>query len=131
VLSEYGISRVFLDEWWAFDPTVYDERFLTRYARSASSLYARLIDDTRNDVVRIGPFLEVARRVFDLDNMREKSMAYVSVLSLEQLFNAKSRMAENRLGIGWVHRALNGRAAAYHFAMERLVIHVPAQQAAV
>jgi hypothetical protein len=104
-------------------------RLLTRYTRSASSLYARLIDDTSNDVVRIGPFLEVARRVFDLDNKREKSMAYVSVLSLEELFDAKSRMAENRLWIGWMHRALNDRAAAYHFAMERLVIHVPAQQA--
>jgi hypothetical protein len=129
VLSEYGISRVFLDEWWTFDPTVYAEWLLTRYTRSASSLYGRLIDDIRNDVVRIGPFLEVARRVVDLDNKREKSMAYVSVLSPEELYDARARMAENRLTIGWVHRALNDRAAAYHFAMERLVIHVPAQQA--
>jgi hypothetical protein len=129
VLSEYGISRVFLDEWWTFDPVIYAEWLMTRDTRSTSSLYARLIDDIRNDIVRIGPFLEIARIVVDLDNKRDKSMAYVSVLSPEELIDAKSRMAENKLVIGWVHRALLDRAAAYRFAMERLVIHVPSYQA--
>lgn len=129
VLSEYGISRVFLDEWWTFDPAVYAEWLLTRDTRSTSSLYARLIDDIRNDILRIGPFLEIARKVVDLDSKRDKSLAYVSVLSPEELADAKSRMAENRLVIGWVHRALNDRAASYRFAMERLVIHVPSYQA--
>jgi hypothetical protein len=129
VLSEYGISRVFLDEWWTFDPAIYAEWLLTRDTRSTSSLYARLIDDIRNDIVRIPPFLEIARKVIDLDLKREKSLAYVSVLSPEELIDARSRMAENRLVIGWVHRALNDRAASYRFAMERLVIHVPSYQA--
>ena len=125
VLSEYGISRVFLEDWWSFDPVIYAEWLLTRDTRSSSSLYARLIDDIRNDIVRIPSFLEIARKVTDLDSKREKSMAYVSVLSPEEVFDARRRIAENRLVIGWVFRSLNDRAAAYHFAMERLVIHVP------
>lgn len=129
VLTEYGISRVFLDDWWLFDPAVYAEWLLTRDTRSTSALYARLIDDIRNDIVRIPAFLEIARRVVDLDSKREKSMAYVSVLSPEEVIDARSRIAENRLVIGWVHRALNDRAASYRFAMERLVIHVPSYQA--
>jgi hypothetical protein len=129
VLSEYGISRVFLEDWWSFDPVIYAEWLLTRDTRSSSSLYARLIDDIRNDIVRIPSFLEIARKVTDLDSKREKSMAYVSVLSPEEVFDARRRIAENRLVIGWVFRSLNDRAAAYHFAMERLVIHVPQQYA--
>lgn len=125
VLSEYGISRVFLEDWWSFDPVIYAEWLLTRDTRSSSSLYSRLIDDIRNDIVRIPGFLEIARKVTDLDSKREKSMAYVSVLSPEEVFDARRRIAENRLVIGWVFRSLNDRAAAYHFAMERLVIHVP------
>jgi hypothetical protein len=129
VLSEYGISQVFLDEWWTFDPTVYAEWLLTRDTRSSSTLYSRLVDDIRNDIVRIPQFLEVARRVVDMDNKREKSLAYVSVLSPEELADARSRIAENKLVVGWVHRALTDRAAAYRFAMERLVIHVPSNMA--
>jgi hypothetical protein len=125
VLSEYGISRVFLEDWWSFDPVIYAEWLLTRDTRSSSSLYSRLIDDIRNDIVRIPAFLEIARKVTDLDSKREKSMAYVSVLSPEEVFDARRRIAENRLVIGWVFRSLNDRAAAYYFAMERLVIHVP------
>jgi hypothetical protein len=125
VLSEYGISRVFLEDWWSFDPVIYAEWLLTRDTRSSSALYSRLIDDIRNDIVRIPGFLEIARKVTDLDSKREKSMAYVSVLSPEEVFDARRRIAENRLVIGWVFRSLNDRAAAYHFAMERLVIHVP------
>jgi len=129
VLSEYGISRVFLEDWWSFDPVIYAEWLLTRDTRSSSALYSRLIDDIRNDIVRIPGFLEIARKVTDLDSKREKSMAYVSVLSPEEVFDARLRIAENRLVIGWVFRSLNDRAAAYHFAMERLVIHVPQQYA--
>jgi hypothetical protein len=129
VLSEYGITRVFLDDWWTFNPTVYAQWLLTRDTRSASSLYARLVDHIRNDIVRLGPFLEIARTVADLDVKREKSLAYVSVLSAEELIDAKNRIAENRLVIGWVYRALNDRAASYRFAMERLVINVPSDRA--
>ena len=129
VLSEYGITRVFLDEWWSFDPTIYAEWLLNSDTRSASSLYARLVDHIRNDIQRLGYFLEVARKVTDLDVKREKSMAFVSVLSPEEIIDAKNRIAENRLVIGWVYRAVNDRAASYHFAMERLVIHVPSDRA--
>jgi hypothetical protein len=108
---------------------VYAQWLLTRYTRSASSLYGRLIDDIRNDIVRLGQFLEIARKVADLDVKREKSLAYVSVLSDGEEVNARNRIAENRLVIGWVYRAMMDRAASYRFAMERLVIVVPSDRA--
>lgn len=129
VLSEYGITRVFLDQWWTFDPTVYAQWLLTRYTRSPTSLYERLIDDIRNDLSRLGYFIEVARKVVDLDAKREKSLAYVSVLSPGEEINARNRIAENRLVIGWVYRALLDRCTSYRFAMERLVIVVPSTMA--
>ena len=124
VLRAEGVNAAEIDPHVLMD-LIYAEWLLTRDTRSSSSLYSRLIDDIRNDIVRIPAFLEIARKVTDLDSKREKSMAYVSVLSPEEVFDARRRIAENRLVIGWVFRSLNDRAAAYHFAMERLVIHVP------
>lgn len=129
VLSEYGVSQYFLDEWWTFDPTDYAENLLTSETRSTVTLYARLIDDIRNDIVRIGPFADIARKVGDLDRKREKSLAYVSVLSPEELADARSRIAENTLTVGWVHRSLLDRWKSYKFALERLVISAPSQMA--
>lgn len=130
VLNEYGLFRVFRSEWYVFDPTQYAAILVTRPTRSTSALYGRLIEDIRNDIVRIGPFADIARRVIDLDDKREKSLAYVSILSEAELVDARARMAENKLIVGWAHRSLVDRAAAYHFALERLVISAPSPMAA-
>lgn len=129
VLSEYGLSQIFLERWYTFDPGDYAEELLTRETRSTSALYARLTDDIRNDIVRIAPFADIARRVLDLDAKREKSLAFVSVLSPEELLDARRRMIENKLIVGWVHRSLLDRAKAYHFTLERLVISTPSGMA--
>jgi len=46
---------------------------------SSIARYNRLIDDIRNDIVRIEPFFQTARRVVDVDQRREKSMQYVAI----------------------------------------------------
>ena len=79
----------------------------------------------RNDVLRIEPFFSVAQRVIDIDRKREKSLSYVAVLSAAKIANAKARMAENFLVVAWVQQSLTERAAAYRFALERLIVAVP------
>jgi hypothetical protein len=49
--------------------------------RSPSAVYARLIDDIRNDTTRLSQFFETAGRVIDIDQKRQKSLAYVSPLN--------------------------------------------------
>ncbi len=129
VLNEYGLTRFFRGEWWAYDRTAYAAHLFSPFVRSASGLYAQLTDDIRNDVERIGPFFAAARRVSDLDRKREKSLAYIADLRPDEQANALRRVAENSLTIVWVHNSLSARAAAYRYALERLVIVVPSEKA--
>ena len=97
--------------------------------RSASARYARVIDDLRNDLTRMGPFFRVARRVADLDGKRERSLGFVAQLSPDEIANARRRVRENITVMADVRELLLARAAAYRFALERLVIAVPSPAA--
>jgi hypothetical protein len=97
--------------------------------RSAAARYARLIDDTRNDLVRADPFFTLARRVADLDHKRERSLVYVSTLTQGELTHAHRRVRENMMLMSEVHGSLQERAAMYRLALERLVIALPSPMA--
>jgi hypothetical protein len=125
VLGEWGLTHYFRPEWYNCDPTAYAARLMNAYVRSEIARYARLDDDMRDDVVRIGNFVPVAHRVLDMDSKREKSMAFVGVLSGPEIANAQARNAENFLVIAWVQQSLANRAAAYRFALERLIVALP------
>jgi hypothetical protein len=125
VLGEWGMTHYFKPDWYHCDPTAYAAQMMSSYVRSESTRYYRLNDDIRNDVVRIEPFVAVARRVLDMDSKREKSLAYIPVLSGPEVANAKARIGENFLVIAWVQKSLADRAASYRFALERLVVAVP------
>lgn len=129
VLNEYGLSGFFRRDWWFFDHTAYGIRLMESPFRSATGRYQQLVEDVRNDVVRIDRFFLAARRVLDLDRKRQKSFAYVNELSPPELANARARVMENILIIGWVQRSLAERCGSYRFALERLVIATPSQLA--
>ena len=95
----------------------------------AAGRYEKVNDDVRNDVVRIPPFFDVARRVLDIDKRREKALSLVGGLNEYEAGNARSRMAENFLVVAWVQCSLAHRGASYRFALERLVIESPTSMA--
>ncbi len=130
VLNEYGITRIFQRDWWYFDVSAYTTALFGDPARSTQTLYYRLIDDIRNDIVRIGPFAANARYVSDMDVKREKSLRYVAGLSPSEIGNTLARVAENSLIARWVNESLMQRVNSYQFALERLVIAAPSPLAA-
>ncbi len=130
ILYEYGIKRRFQRELWTFDPTAYYRHLLAAGFSSTTGRYDKLIDDIRNDVVRIGPFLDVAHRVVDIDHRREQSMHYIADLSPPERLNALARIGENSLTIAWVHQSLMQRCAGYRFALDHLVATEPENVAA-
>ncbi len=130
VLYEYGIKHEFQRELWAVDTTAYYWHLQAIGHRSAMGRYNTLIDDIRNDVVRIGPFFDTAHRVLDLDRRREASMEYMADLSPADRLNALARVGENSLTIAWVHHSLTQRCAAYRFALNHLVAAEPERIAA-
>lgn len=130
VLNEYGLTRIFQRDWWFYDETAYTAAMFGNPARSTETYYNRLIDDIRDDLVRIGPFAQVARYVSDMDFKREKSLKYVSNLTPSEDGNALARIAENSLIARWVHQSLTQRVNSYQFALQRLVVSSPSPTAA-
>lgn len=128
VLNEYGLSRKFQPDWYAFDVSAYSRLLMMRPYRSATARYVRLNDDVRNDVNRLEPFFIVARRVIETDQRRQATQANITVAE-EAPGSAAARIAENALIIAWVQQVLVDKSASYRFALERLVIATPAPMA--
>jgi hypothetical protein len=130
VLYEYGTKQSFQRKLWAFDSTAYYRHLQGEEVRSTAWRYNQLIDDIRNDIVRIDPFFVAARRVVDLDRRREASMEQIASLSPAERVNAQARIGENSMTIAWVHNSLNQRCASYRFALEHLTVAEPQPAAA-
>jgi hypothetical protein len=128
VLNEYGLSRKFQPDWYAFDVSAYSRLLMMRPYRSATARYVQLNDDIRNDVNRADAFFDVARRVLDTDKRRQATQANITVAE-EAPGSAAARIAENALIVAWVQQALTDKSASYRYALERLVIATPAPMA--
>jgi nitrate reductase assembly molybdenum cofactor insertion protein NarJ len=123
VLGEHGLKS---RPWPYPDRGAYASRLFQTAYRSQTARYNKLIEDVRNDLMRIDPFFMAARYVADMDRKREQSMRHVSHLTEEERANTVQRMEENRAIVLWVQEALHERAASYRIALERLVIAAPA-----
>jgi hypothetical protein len=130
VVYEYGDDRRFRRELWIADPTAYYRHLEARSNRSTAVDYNQLMDDIRNDIVRIEPFFVVARRVVDMDRRRTAAMQYVADLSPAERLSAEARIGENSLTIAWVQHSLTERCAGYRYALEHLAVAEPERQAA-
>ena len=122
VIGEVGAGS---RSWLYPDRSAYASRLFTTAYRSQTARYNRLIEDIRNDVMRVGPFFGAARYVVDMDRKREKSLAYVTQLTAEERVNTLQRIAENRNIMQWVRASLQERAESYRVALERMVIAAP------
>jgi len=129
VFREYGLANDPVNP-EPFDRTEYLYKLHKVYRRSEASAYAQIVTDARNDVERLQPFFTVAGRVTDMDRRRTESLVHVSNLNPRERGNAIARNKENKLIIAWVCVALKQRLSSYRYALERLVVAVPASDAA-
>jgi hypothetical protein len=131
VLQDYGLDQGRYAP--PFDRSAYWVKLDAAYRRSETSSYAQIATDARNDVLRLDPFFATAARVSDMDNRRAQSLIYVAGstgLSQAEAANARRRNDENAAVVAWVCHSLEERAASYRFALDRLVIRMPSQDAA-
>jgi hypothetical protein len=124
VAGEYGLIKFNLADYQK-----YYERLKAECHDSSAALYARLIDDIRNDTTRLAQFFETAGRVIDIDQKRQKSLAYIPDLNKAERVNALRRIRENVHVLDIVRISLANRVASYRFALQRLVISIPSVQA--
>jgi hypothetical protein len=128
-LAEMRRTRIFANDVPSFDSTGYADTLLNTPYRSSTARYARIIEDIRADTLRADPFFANARRVVEMDTIREKSLSRVSHLTSNEREMATARVVENRMLIGWVYRRFGERFIGYRQALERLVIATPAPAA--
>src|SRR5215475_11858917 len=81
VLNEYGVGRIFRQDWSRFDAQAYTRALTGETLRSEAARYARLGNDIRNDRVRVPPFFLLASRVLEMDRRRELNLDAVSNLT--------------------------------------------------
>ena len=124
VAGEYGLYRAN-----SADHRKYFVRLESTWERSPSARYSQLIDDVRNDTTRMSQFFETAGRVADMDRKRQKSMGFISDLNKKEQINALRRIRENAHVVAIVQQSLADRVASYQFALERLIVITPSQQA--
>jgi hypothetical protein len=126
VVYEYGTKESFQRKLWApSDITAYHRHLQVSLLRSTAARYNQIIDDVRNDIVRIEPFFMTARRVVDLDRRRQASMEHIPSLTPAERVNAQARVGENSFTITWVAQSLDQRCASYRFALEHLAVAEP------
>jgi hypothetical protein len=112
-----------------FDRSAYAKNLLGSRYRSPSARYARLIDDIRNDTTNMPQFFETAGRVLDIDEKRRRSLSFIGDVAPNNRANAYRRIRENASIVALVRAKLAQHAAGYRFALERLVVITPSQQA--
>lgn len=127
--AEMRRTRIIPNDTPYFDARAYADNLLGTHYRSSTARYSKLIDDIRSDLSRVGPFFASARRVVDMDTVRERSLSKLSSVTPADHENAMARIAENRMLIGWVYRRLGERFAGYRIALEQLVVATPAPAA--
>lgn len=93
MVYEYGTKESFQRKLWAFDQTAYYRHLQDAGFRSSSGRYNQIIEDIRNDIVRVEPFFVAARRVVDLDRRRQASMEQIPSLSPPERVSAQARLA--------------------------------------
>jgi hypothetical protein len=130
LVYEYGIKRKFQRDLWRPDRTSYYRHLLAADYRSTAGRYNKLIDDIHDDVVRVGPFFDLAHRVVELDRRRTASMVYLTDLSPPERAGALARVGENEFTIAWVQQSLAQRCAGYRFALDHLAVSEPESVAA-
>lgn len=118
-------SRVLPASWHPSDPAIYVDALTDAPARSPASRYRRLSEDAVADARLLPPFAAVAARVAAADAVRLRSLPFVQSLDQAQVRDAAMRVAENRCLVAWVRHEAGARAAAYRFALERLVVETP------
>jgi len=130
IVFEYGLKPEVRAALWAADPAAYYRVLQEANFRSTAGRYNRLIDDIRNDTVRLAPFFDVARRVVELDRRRLLAMDHLPDVGPTARLNAKARVGENNLTIAWVQKSLAQRCAGYRFALDHMVVAEPENLAA-
>jgi hypothetical protein len=127
----YDMARVgFIDaDYFPETLTWYREALMDERFRSPASRFAQLAGDASADRALATQFAAVAARVAPADRRRLQAMRNVRDLEPAEATDARVRVRENGVLIGWVCGRLAMRAASYRHALEHIFVAAPQAEA--
>ncbi|MGL4974537.1 MAG: hypothetical protein ACRC56_04520 [Bosea sp. (in: a-proteobacteria)] len=99
--------------------------------RSPASRYRRLAEDANADRMLIAPFRQITSRVVAADRVRLRTVEGSSWVPPQHHEPAVERVAENEGLVRWVRERLHFRILSYRFALDNLVVEMPASEAII
>jgi hypothetical protein len=125
ILAELRRSRILPAGAVLGGPEAYFTGLTSERRRSSRAPYHQLIGDVRADTLLLGPFLDTARRVARIDEIRLAALAGLEDVGATTREEVEARVAENEDLIAFVRAAVLARIAAYRTALHRLLLEIP------
>ena len=99
--------------------------------RSPASRYRRLAEDAHADRLLIAPFRQITGRVVSADRVRLRTAEGSPWVPPQHHEPAVERVVENEGLVRWVRERLHYRILSYRFALDNLVVEMPASEAII
>ncbi|MEI8144857.1 MAG: hypothetical protein WCH83_05300 [Alphaproteobacteria bacterium] len=116
---------------FAPNPEGYCSTLVNEHHASAKSRFRRIADDIAADRLRISPFFAKAAEVAEGDRVRLGALTYITTVTPQEVADARARVAENAMIVGWVRQGLANRVIAYRCALNQLVVATPEPEAVI
>jgi hypothetical protein len=91
--------------------------------------YTRISEDAIADILMMPSAFKSVCAVIEIDRQRGIALGEMSGLEPDVRSNAAARKAENQAAIGWFAHAVSNRYASYSYALDRLLIETPHEEA--
>lgn len=100
----------------------------TRFA-SSRVRYTRINEDAIADIGMMPDAFRAICAVIEMDRQRGLAVAEISGLEAETIASVNARRAENIALIDWFVRGVGNRYASYSYALDRLLVETPHEEA--
>jgi hypothetical protein len=128
-LQELARTRILPVSAQDVDPRSYFAALTSGSFRSEYSRYRRLAEDATADAQLIPAFRQAATRVAASDVVRMRVAETSPAIEPPKPERAAARVAENEGLVAWVRERLRHRVASYRWALDNLVVEMPAREA--
>lgn len=126
--TELVRTRIWPDEKYRVDPTLYYRKLVKDRYRSSEARYNAMDSEIRADIALIEPFYAIVRKVCLADAARIRALQATVDLTHDEKADAIGRVYENRRVIDWALAALSWRVESYAYALQRSRIEIPSQR---
>ena len=126
--SELVRTRVWPDEMYSVDPTLYYRKLEGKGFASSQAPYNAMASEIGADALLIPAYYTTVRKVCLADARRMAALGETVDVTPGEAADVHGRIYENRRVIDWALAALNWRVESYAYALQRARIAIPSKR---